>query len=197
MTQGGTHSAGEADAFATLGLPRRFDLAPADVQRAYLARVTQMHPDAIGSELLDDLGDAANTMAELNRAKAILESDEARANLLLSLLGGPAKEVDKSLPDGFLMEIMEIREQVDAALASQGPAQSAERVKWRQWALAQRADYLKATTELFQRLETASPPERDRVARDLRRHLNAWRYIERMIEQLDETYDPARADWKA
>ena len=29
----------------------------------------------------------------------------------------------------------------------------------------------------------------------IRRELNAWRYIERLIEQLDPDYDPARADF--
>jgi hypothetical protein len=42
--------------------------------------------------------------------------------------------------------------------------------------------------------QTDAPSEQSR--RELRRHLNAWRYIERMIEQLDETYNPSKADFK-
>jgi molecular chaperone HscB len=181
------------DAFAVLGLPRRFDLAPADVQRAYLAKVTQAHPDALGAEMLEDLDDAAALTAELNRAKSLLESDESRANLLLALLGGPAKEADKSLPDGLLMEVMEVREQVDAALAQGDPSQ---RAKWKHWAMDQRRAYAARAQALFDRLQAESGPPRDQSARELRRHLNAWRYIERMIEQLDETYDPSKADFK-
>ena len=196
MFRAGTNSPAPHDAFAVLGLPRRFDLSPGDVQRAYLGKVLQAHPDAIGAEMLEDLDDASSLAADLNRAKATLESDEARANLLLGLLGGPAKEADKSLPDGFLMEIMEIREQVDAALAAKGPEQAVERAKWKQWAQSQRAEYTKATCEMFQRLEAATDTGRNAIARDLRRLLNAWRYIERMLEQLDETYDPAKVDWK-
>jgi hypothetical protein len=30
---------------------------------------------------------------------------------------------------------------------------------------------------------------------EIRRELNAWRYIERLIEQLDPNYDPGRADF--
>jgi hypothetical protein len=197
MFPAGTNSPSPHDAFAVLGLPRRFGLCPGDVQRAYLNKVMQAHPDAVGAEMLDDLDDASSLAANLNRAKATLESDEARANLLLALLGGPGKEADKSLPDGFLMEIMEIREQVDDALASKGPSQATERAKWKQWALAQRTEYAKTASEMFQRLESAVDPVASVVARDLRRHLNAWRYIERMLEQLDESYDPAKADWRA
>jgi hypothetical protein len=94
------------------------------------------------------------------------------------------------------MEIMEIREQVDATLAAKGPEQAVERAKWKQWAQSHRAEYTKATCEMFQRLEAATDTGRNAIARDVRRLLNAWRYIERMLEQLDETYDPAKADWK-
>jgi molecular chaperone HscB len=181
------------DAFAVLGLPRRFDLAPADVQRAYLAKVTQAHPDAIGAEMLEGLDDAAGHTADLNRAKSVLESDESRANLLLGLLGGPTKEADKSLPEGFLMEVMDVREQVEAALASNDPSQ---RAKWKHWAMDQRRAYVTGAQAFFERMlsQTDAPSEQSR--RELRRHLNAWRYIERMIEQLDETYNPSKADFK-
>ena len=83
-----------------MGLARRFDITAAEIRRAYLQRAAAVHPDLAG----DDAGEAA---AALNRAKMVLENPERRANALLALLGGPAKEQDKSLPPGFLMEMMD------------------------------------------------------------------------------------------
>ena len=46
--------------------------------------------------------------------------------------------------------------------------------------------------EEFTRARFVPAPE---ALREVRTRLNAWRYIERLIEQLDPDYDPARADF--
>lgn len=162
--------------FEILGLPKRFDLSPRDVERAYLARSAETHPDAGGAGL---------GQATLNDAREVLLNPEARAEALLEVMGGTGKSEDKALPDGFLMEIMETREAVESA------ASDAERSKWRAWAVEQRGSYVRTVADLFRRAETDPA-----VLRDVRRQLNAWRYIERMIEQLDPSFDPNRDDFK-
>ena len=175
------------DAFDTLGLPARFDLTPAQIQRAYLARTARLHPDAgAGGDGEEDAAEVARRSAELNGARAAIEHLETRANLLLARLGGPSKEADRALPAGFLMEIMETREQVEAARAS---GDAAELERWRAWARDERARY---AAEAGRLLDAGNSPEN---LAGVRRHLNAWRYIERLIEQLDPEYDPARADF--
>lgn len=151
------------DPFAILGLPRRFDLTDAAVRRAFLTKVQSAHPDAGGDQ---DIG------ADLTKARDTLLNPESRADALLLLLGGPAKDADKSLPPGFLMDIMQTREALDAALASNNAAEL-ERLKG--WAHAERQNYIQSTAASFASGDL----------KNTRTTLNAWRYIERMIEQMD------------
>jgi curved DNA-binding protein CbpA len=171
------------DPFSTLGVAARFDLDPRELQRAYLRRAAETHPDLEG-----DQGDSAS--AELNKARAVLEDPEARANALLQLLGGPSKEDDRSLPEGFLAEVMDVRQEVEESLGAGG---GAARERWERWAQERRSAYIEKLKGL---LGGAGPPSAG-VLRTARRELNAWRYIERLIEQLKPQYDPARQDFSS
>jgi curved DNA-binding protein CbpA len=171
------------DPFDALGLPASFDLAPTLIERAYLSRAASVHPD-----LSEEDPEQAVRAAAINRARVVLLNPEQRADALLRRLGGPAKEQDKSLPTGFLASIMELREEVEAEAASGDALRIAAR---REWARLQGSEYASRVGSLFQNLGT--PPEPVALT-EIRRELNAWRYIERLIEQLDPKYDPARAD---
>lgn len=161
------------DPFAILGVPRRFDVDAAQVHRAYLMRSATLHPD-----LGEAPGPAGDDSAALNRAKAILDDPEQRADTLLILLGGPTREAERALPDGFLMEIMDTRERLDEALRTGDRAAAAA---FEEWAFTQRAAHIAAARERFEQLSSPPAPA---ALRDIRRELNAWRYIERMLEQL-------------
>ncbi|MFT3685780.1 MAG: iron-sulfur cluster co-chaperone HscB C-terminal domain-containing protein [Phycisphaerales bacterium] len=162
------------DAFDVLGLPAKFDLTPGEVRAAYLARV-----GAGGGGNKAEGGSGEEGDAALNAAKMTLSDPEARANLLLSRFGGPSKEVSRDLPDGFLMQMMEVREDLEAA-AERGDRAGVE--KWLAWAEKERDGYVAQVGELFRRYET----ERSgKVLSEIRKTLNAWRYIERMVEQME------------
>jgi molecular chaperone HscB len=164
------------DPFSLLGLPRRYDLDRSVIDAAYLRAVSALHPDRIADPV--ERAEAAGRAAEVNDARALLVDDEQRANALLGLLGGPGREEDKSLPDGFLMEIMEVRQELEAAIAS---ADDAERERFERWADDERVRYRAEVTERF--AAAASDPD-PAVLAAIRTRLNAWRYIERMIESL-------------
>lgn len=159
------------DPFDALGLPARFDLDPEAVRRAYLARIGAVHPDAMGEQV--------EGAAELNLARGVLDDPESRAEALLVRLGGASRAQDKSLPDGFLAEIMEARERIEEALASGSPE---ARLESRRWADQQRRGALERVGAMFAGLGGAPDAERLRA---IRRELNAWRYVERLIEQLE------------
>lgn len=164
-----------SDAFEVLGLVPRFEIDPVELQAAYLTRARLVHPDHAGEG--GDHGSADGPIAALNAARAQLADPERRANVLLARLGGPAPEADRSLPAGFLASIMEAREELASAQA-RGDTPATER--WVHWAEARRSEHAARVGML---LATAAPSQA--VLRDARRELNAWRYIERMIEQLD------------
>ena len=168
------------DPFTRLGLPQQFDVDPAALERQWLMQTARLHPDRA-----PDPDAAAREMAQVNDARAVLADPEQRANALLKARGGPSSSDDNALPDGFLMEIFELREAMEQVMANRDP----DAIKAIEADAAERRDaYIATVTELFARDDA-------NVHTTIRRELNAWRYIERMIEQLDPEYDPNAADF--
>lgn len=176
--------------FQILGLEPSLRLKPSEIDRAYLDRIATAHPDA------NPDADPAVDSATLHAAKQTLKDPERRANALLAHLGGPSSEANKALPTTFLVEIMETREQVEAELAQNAEA---ARERWGAWADAERARYIDTLAPLFDRAAdpTGDPADNAGVRDQIRIQLNAWRYVERLAEQLDPDYDPARADFNS
>lgn len=170
------------DPFTALGLPRQFDLDRDVLLTAWRRASAQAHPDRAGND-----AEAARRTAQINDARQRLEDPESRANALLARLGGPTKEENNALPDGYLMEILELREEMEEAKAA---GESLERFE--KSAQEQRAQHIARVGEMFAALDEA-PGEANLTT--IRVELNAWRYVERMIEQLDPEYDPQRADF--
>jgi DnaJ-domain-containing protein 1 len=168
--------------FETLGVPMRYAIERDQIERAYRARLSASHPDAGGDQVGID-------PATLNKARTTLLDDEQRAFVLLALLGGPDASQCKDLPDGFLMDMMMQRQEIEEAIESGGDA---EREQWESWGIEQRRSYRDRVGAMFDALRD---PAQDEDLRAIRVELNAWRYIERLIEQLDPEYDPSRADF--
>lgn len=175
------------DPFGALGFPKRFDLDPTAVRTAHLRRTALLHPDRLTDPLAR--AEAERVLAELNQARDLLLDDERRANALLAALGGSPPESDRSLPDGFLVDMLEVREWMEEALASSDPARRSE---VEAWADARRGEYRDEVARRFANAfagvddagTTSSPALPPADAAQIRTLLNAWRYIERMIEQL-------------
>jgi molecular chaperone HscB len=166
------------DPFDILGLPPTFDLTREQIERAYLAASRRLHPDLVGAGPQEQAAAQASS-ARLNEAAGVLRDPEARASALVARLGGPSKEADKSLPDGFLQDILDVRMEIEAARGD-----PAARDRWEAWAGEQRLAYAARCSELLGRAGATTPPDAG-CLREARRTLNAWRYIERLIEQLD------------
>ncbi len=177
-----------ADPFELLALEPRFDLSRQQIEGAYLARIAVAHPDHAPATGAAD--EPALDAATLNDARRALLSDERRASLVLDRLGGPTAAENRDLPEGFLFEIMDTRTQIEEAIESGGEA---ERAGWQDWADEQRGTYRATMLALFEKAGREDEPAE--TLAEARRTLNAWRYIERLIEQLDPDYDPARADF--
>jgi curved DNA-binding protein CbpA len=185
------------DPFDLLGLPARMDLSSEAIRRAHLRLQAASHPDALPHagapgpsdevNAQSDAGaiDATVRAARLNRARALLENPESRADALLRRLGGPAKEQDKSLPDGFLMEVMQARQESDEEIGQEVGENPGARERWRDWARERRAGHVAAIVALLDPIALGHAPRSGDALRAARRELNAWRYIERFLEQLD------------
>jgi DnaJ-domain-containing protein 1 len=172
--------------FQILGIQPSFSISAEQIQRAYLQRLATTHPD-LGLKNEDDSLDPAT----LNQARDTLLNDEDRANLMLELVGGPSSK-DTSLPDGFLMEMMQLRSQIEEELEAD-PDEA--RPRWQQWADDRRTQTIDEISELYESLENAAEETQESIKQSIRTQLNAWRYTERLIEQLDPTYTPSESDW--
>ena len=94
-----------ADPFEVLGVAPRFGLPAAELRSRWMRAAAAAHPDADGG---------VDSSAEVNAAYHELADPLKRAAALLRRLGAPAV-ADPGLPQDFLLEAMEIREEVDAA----------------------------------------------------------------------------------
>jgi len=163
------------DPFALLGLPPRYDVDLAALERAYFERQKQLHPDrAVGAT-------AGERVAQLSRARALNDAYQlvkrpiARAEHLLAR-AGVTIGANERLDPTFLMAILELREELAAARA----AGDAPRVATLAAAMrARRADALDALPALFAASDLPAIKER----------LIALRYVQRYLEECDAALD--------
>ena len=102
--------------FELLGLEARMDLRRAEIDGAYRRAISKAHPDRAG---VVQESDDARGVEDLNEARRVLTDPESRARALLDLLGADegnsaTRSADDALPDGFLMEIMGTRMEIEA-----------------------------------------------------------------------------------
>jgi DnaJ-domain-containing protein 1 len=102
------------DPFDTLGLPRRFDLTPAEISAAHRRSVARLHPDRATDPFERDR--LVRLSSEAGAAKQRLLTEVGRAEALLALLGASAFGARQPSP-AFLMETLELREEIDMAVA--------------------------------------------------------------------------------
>lgn len=101
------------DYFERLGLPRRFSVDPAEVERRYLALSREAHPDFHHLGTDSDQRMSLEATAALNEAYLTLRDPFRRGEYLLGLLGGPTAQVEKNLDQAFLAEMMDLRERIE------------------------------------------------------------------------------------
>ncbi len=162
------------DPFEILGIQPTFRLDENQLQRAWLRKSATLHPDRA-----EDPTTAAVQIAILNDAKRRLEDPESRARILLAAIKCDSPTDDKVLPENFLIDILEIRQTLDDAIDSND---AAEIHRLRDWAHLQRTEHIQRIADLFDQHHRTPDPS---LLHDIQAQLNAWRYIERMLEQIE------------
>lgn len=168
------------DHFHRLGLPRRFALEAAELERQYLARSRAVHPDYHAAGSASDLAASLELSAAVNEAYNTLKEPFARAEYLLRLEGGPSAAESKDMPPAFLAEMLDLREQVEAARESgkAGVAALANELEGRYRGMADDLG------RLFTAFEASPAGGRAKVLQQVRATLNAARYLRRLIQDL-------------
>jgi molecular chaperone HscB len=173
------------DHFERLGLPRRFSVDPAAIEREYLARSRAVHPD------FHQLGSAAEQRASLEQTAALneayltLKDPFRRAEYLLSLHGGPTAQQEKNHDQDFLMEMMELRERIEEAKGS-GPCSedlNQVRVELEGWE-ENLIDRIKHALDTVDSL-AADSTERSNSLTQIRHNLNALKTVRSLTRELE------------
>ena len=164
------------DHFDRLGLPRRFSLDPAALEREYLARSRAVHPDY--HQLASSAEQAASVefSAAINEAYTTLKDPFKRAEYLQKLEGGPSASELKDMPAEFLEEMLDLRTEI-AGLTPDAPEAQAMEKQLRD----RRDQMLGEVGRLLESLTTENRPAR---LADARRRLNATKYVQNLIRDL-------------
>jgi len=161
--------------FERLGLPRRFSLDASELERKYLALSRGAHPDFHSDATAEVQAHAEAESAAINEAYATLKDPFRRAEALLKLLGGPNASEQKEMPPAFLMEMLELREQIEGAT---GPTKA--KIE---------SELLERETTLFAAIENSfakcePPPAPPALLKGIRRDLNAAKYLRGLLRDL-------------
>ena len=171
------------DHFERLGLSRRFPVDPAAVEREYLTRSREVHPDfhQLGSP--DEQRASVELSAALNEAYLTLKDPVRRAEYLLSLHGGPTAQQVKDLDQAFLMDMLDLRERIEQARSA---ADWAGVAAIEGELAAMQADRVRQASGLFDRLDDLPQdhPDRPRLMTDIRHGLNAVKTIRTLLRDL-------------
>ena len=166
------------DPFATLGLPRRFDLDTGELEARYRDLQRALHPDRHVSGSASQRRLSLSKAIEVNEAYRALKDELSRAEALAALLAGqdaadaPSPEADPE----FLMEVMELREGLGEAKAER----DLDRVhKLADVVQAKRAEARRAVAEGF----AAADSDRAALAA-VREGIGRLKYYKRFLDEV-------------
>ena len=101
------------DHFRMLGLPRQYCVDEKLLEKSYRSTSRLVHPDFFGDKPKTDQEKAMRLTALLNDAYRTLRDPVARAEYLVRIAGGPTASADRSTPQGFLVEMLNLREEAE------------------------------------------------------------------------------------
>lgn len=104
------------DYFTLFHLEPRFDLDVAELTRRYRDVQSEIHPDRYAGKSAQEQRLAVQQAAYVNEAYQCLKQPLMRARYLLGLLQPQLMGTQAALDAAFLMEQMELREQLDALI---------------------------------------------------------------------------------
>ncbi len=169
--------------FDALGVEPSYPIDAMALRKRLLTLSRQLHPDF---HIHADTGTRAlaeRNTAELNAAFEILSDDFRRADWIVKSLAGPSESDERQMPSEFLAEVMEWNETVEDA--RDAPADSPARAELDPLATSLEEQRARVMSEISDRL-VPLPEAHAPVLREVRRRLNAVRYIDRTLGEIAE-----------
>lgn len=123
------HADPVADHFAVLGVPRRLDLDPADLERRYHEAARQVHPDRHQTATPREQARSLEASAALNQAYRTLRDPIARGRYWLDLHGDPLGADNNRVPAELAALVFEVQEQLAEARSGQADRAAINRAR--------------------------------------------------------------------
>ena len=163
------------DPFALLGLAPTFDVDLAALERAFFERSKQLHPDRVAGASAAERVAALSRSRALNDAYQLIKRPVPRAEYLLARAGVTIGDNERLDPE-FLMEILELREQLAEARAAK---QTAEIERLCAVMQERRKAAVEALSGLFDLNDLAA----------IKEEMILLRYVDRYLEECDAALD--------
>src|SRR5262245_5185688 len=163
------------DHFAVLGVPRRYDLDPAELEKRYKDLTRKLHPDRFARADARTRRYSLERATQVNDAYKLLRQPVKRAEYLLKLAGidvTDEKEGGKNVDPAFLMEVMEEREALAEARASGDGAR-----------LAAMASEMQGRRDAA--MQSVAAGFAQNALAEVARALTALRYYDRFLEEIN------------
>lgn len=176
----------DAGPFELFGLEPSFDVDAGELRKRLLRFTRLLHPDFFGSAPPAVRALAERNTADLNSAHEVLADDFRRATRVLADLGGPDEKAERQMPQTFLMEVMEWNEALEEArTAAPGSPPRAALDALRTELRDRRSQLMTEVGALLNELLAArAQPDPARLT-DARRLLNAVRYVDRSLSEME------------
>jgi len=173
------------DHFERLGLPRRFAIDTDRIEREYLARTREVHPDFYSGADASEQSRSLDLSSRLNESYAVLKDPRRRAEHLMILEGGPTAADQKQMQPEFLEEMLELRMAIEE-LRETEPVGSEAFTAMEQQLLSRQQSLFETVGASFERLlpMPKSEPNRTTELKSIRESLNAAKYIQGLIRDL-------------
>ena len=168
------------DPFATLGLPRRYEIDVELLEAHYRELQRALHPDRHAGASASQRRMSMLKAVEVNDAYRALKDDLRRAEALLALYEDASAEKEAQREDpAFLMEMLELRE----ALAEAKESNHAARVRELQAQVeTAQQEALAALTTAFGSLSDAADPAELAA---VRRAIGRLKYYRRFLDEVN------------
>ena len=200
----------EMDYFTCLGLPRLLAIDTAALEAKYYELSRAFHPDFFQGRTETEQQISLGNSALLNTAYHTLKDPIQRAEYLLKLEAGSAKDIRNSPPADLFEEILELQEDLEAFRSASAARDEHETAQHRTKLLADR-EHLEQRQQamdaklagLFTRWDTiqgrapqpdALRPQKDDVLKEMRELLSNRTYLRSILGDLVATLEGGHAD---
>lgn len=194
----------ELDYFTCLGLPRLLSIDEAKLEAKYYELSRAFHPDFFQNKTEPEQAISLGNSALLNTAYRTLKDPIRRAEYLVQLESGAAKDIRNSPPAELFEEILALQEDLEefrSLSPDQDPARKGalrkkiaadrEMLEQRQREMEQRLFEVFSTWDALQAREEQNNPdlvkEKEKAVRDMREILSNRTYLRHIVEDLAET----------